>query len=221
MSDVVIFGLGDYARVASVYLRKDSPHNVVAFTANEKYIQDTVVLGIPVAPYENLAETHPPDKVRMLVAVGFRRVNKLRAEIYGDCVSRGYSCISYICSKATLMDDIEIGDNTFIFENNVIQPFASIGRNTVVWSGNHIGHHAGIGDHCFIASHAVISGGVSIGPYTFIGVNAAIRDGVSVGPECIIGAGALVLEDTAAQSVYSAAGTSPDARKSFEIRSFQ
>ena len=34
MSDVVLFGLGDFARVARIYLAEDSPHEVVAFTAN-------------------------------------------------------------------------------------------------------------------------------------------------------------------------------------------
>ena len=35
---VVIFGLGDFARIASVYLEEDSPHKVVAFTAHEEHI---------------------------------------------------------------------------------------------------------------------------------------------------------------------------------------
>ena len=48
-----------------------------------------------------------------------------------------------------------IGENTFIFEANVVQPGVTVGDNVVLWSGNHIGHDSVIEDHCFIASHAV------------------------------------------------------------------
>ena len=34
-SRVVLFGTGDFARVASVYLAEDSPHEVVAFTVHD------------------------------------------------------------------------------------------------------------------------------------------------------------------------------------------
>ena len=39
MSDVVLFGLGDFARIARVYLDRDSSHRVVAFTVNERYVK--------------------------------------------------------------------------------------------------------------------------------------------------------------------------------------
>ena len=51
---VVIFGLGDFARIASVYLSKDSPHEVVGFTANERYIVRGLQRarpGMPVTPH--------------------------------------------------------------------------------------------------------------------------------------------------------------------------
>ncbi len=39
---VVIFGIGDFAQVADVYLTEDSPHEVVAFTVNQKYVLETL-----------------------------------------------------------------------------------------------------------------------------------------------------------------------------------
>jgi len=198
---VVIFGTGDFARVASVYLAKDSPHEVAAFTVHEAYCTAPKLLNKPVVPFERLAETHPPDEYAMLVAIGFRRVNKARAEIFHECKSHGYELISYICSKATVWGEVQIGDNCFILENNVIQPFVTIGDDTIIWSGNHIGHDAKIGNHCFITSHVVISGNVTVADYCFLGVNATLRDGITLGPESIVGAGALILRDSAPQSV--------------------
>lgn len=199
---VVIFGIGDFARVAYIYLTKDSPYDIVAFTAHEKYITQSKTFGLDVVPFEKLEETYPPEEFAMFVAVGYKRVNKARAEIYNMCKSKGYKLITYINSKATHWGEIEVGDNCFIFEGNVIQPFVKIGNDVIMWSGNHIGHDSSIGDHCFIASHAVISGNVRIGPYCFIGVNATFRDGIIVAPECIIGAGALILKDTIEKGVY-------------------
>jgi len=221
MKKVVVFGAGEFARVARVYLDGDSPHEVAAFTANEKYITDKKVDGLDVVPFEGLARTHPPDRFAMFVAVGFKRVNRARAELYEQCRGMGYELISYVSSKASRWDGLETGDNCFIFENNVIQPFVRIGRDVIIWSGNHIGHHAEIGDHCFIASHAVISGGVKLGPYTFVGVNATFRDGVTVGAENVIGAGALILRDTKDKEVYAVPGTPPAGYPSGEVKSFK
>ena len=52
---VVIFGTGDFARIAEVYLRLDSPFEVVAFTVDESYLDATEINGLPVVPFETLA----------------------------------------------------------------------------------------------------------------------------------------------------------------------
>ncbi len=217
---VVIFGTGDFAQVAYVYLTADSPYEVVAFTAHEQYITEPTLFGLDVVPFERIEERFPPDTHDMLAAVGFTKVNRARTEVYHLCKSKGYTLISYINSKAVHWDHIEVGDNCFIFENNVIQPFVKIGNNVVIWSGNHIGHHSVIGDNCFIASHAVISGKVVIGNNCFIGVNATFRDGVRVAPECVIGAGATILKDTVEKGVYKGVNSEPAAYKSDELRGF-
>jgi sugar O-acyltransferase (sialic acid O-acetyltransferase NeuD family) len=218
---VVIFGTSDFAQVAYVYLREDSPYEVVAFTVNQQYIEADTLLGLKVVPFETLETTHPPDEYAMFVAVGFKRVNESRAEIYEECKRKGYELISYINSKATHWGEIEVGDNVFIFEENVIQPFVKIGNNVIVWSGNHIGHHSTIGDHCFIASHAVISGHVNIGTYCFVGVNATFRDGVSIAPRCVIGAGAIILKDTTEAAVHASPHTKALGMLSSELESFK
>jgi sugar O-acyltransferase (sialic acid O-acetyltransferase NeuD family) len=198
---IVLFGIGDFARVASVYLAKDSPHEVAAFTVHDAYRTTSELLGKPVVPFEQLTELYPPANFALFVAMGFSRLNKPRAEIYEAARAKGYELITYVNSRAAVWGEHEIGANCFVFEQNVIQPFVKIGNNVILWSGNHVGHDAVIGDHCFIASHVVISGNARIGPNCFLGVNATIRDGVTIGAESIIGAGALVLKDVPPQSV--------------------
>jgi sugar O-acyltransferase (sialic acid O-acetyltransferase NeuD family) len=220
MSEVVVFGVGDFARTARIYLDVDSPHEVVAFTVHERFIQAPKLNGLPVLPFEALEETNPPASTAMFVAIGFSRLNKARTEIYELCRERGYELISYVNSKAIQWGEFEFGDNCFVFEANVIQPNVRIGNNVILWSGNHIGHDATIEDHCFIASHVVVSGNVTIGRSSFVGVNATFRDGITVAPECVIGAGALIMKDTERGEVYSVRGTEPLDKKSWDLTNF-
>ena len=202
MKKVVIFGTGDIGQLAHFYFTHDSPYEIAAFTANEEFIKETEYLGLPVIPFETIEKSYPPDKFDMFVALSYRNVNKVRAEKYYDAKNKGYKLVSYVCSRSVYWDDLEIGDNCFIFENQTIQPFVRIGNNVTMWSGNHIGHNSVIGDHCFITSHVVISGHVTIGPYCFLGVNSAIRDGITIARECVIGAGATIVKDTVEKGVY-------------------
>ena len=137
----------------------------------------------------------------MFVAIGFSRLNHARAEVYDAAKAAGYELVRYVCSKAVVWGDLTAGDNVFVFENNVIQPYATIGYDTILWSGNHIGHDARIGNHCFLSSHVVVSGHVTVEDHCFIGVNATIRDGITIGAGSIIGAGAVITKHVAPGSV--------------------
>ncbi len=220
MKPVVLFGTGDFAQVAYVYLTQDSPYKVVAFTAHREFITDSSILGIEVVPFEEIEQRFPPSEYAMFIAIGFKKVNRVRTHMYNLCKAKGYELITYINSKATHWGHIEVGDNCFIFENNVIQPFVKIGNNVIIWSGNHIGHHSLIGNNCFIASHVVISGKVTIGDGCFIGVNATFRDSITVAPECVIGAGAIVLKDTAEKEVYKTTQSEVSTISSDKLRNF-
>lgn len=220
MNEVVVFGTGDFARVAHVYLRDDSPYEVAAFTVDGEYRDAEEFRGLPLVPFEEVVDRYPPDRYSMFVAIGFKGVNQARAAVYEQARANGYELISYVSSRAFRSAETTIGDNCFIFEANVIQPFVKLGNDVVVWSGNHIGHDSSIGDHCFIASHAVISGNVTIGDHCFVGVNATFRDGVTVAPRCVIGAGALITKDTVEGGVYGGQAAAARDRKSWELADF-
>lgn len=218
MKPVVIFGVGDFAQVACSYLRSDSDRPVAAFTVHAEFLTEPRVMNLDVVPFERLVESHPPADFAMLIAVGYKRLNRAREEIFNECKAAGYELITYVNSKACVSGDAEIGENCFIFEQNVIQPFASIGNNVVMWSGNHLGHHSQIEDHCFVASHAVISGRVVIGHHSFIGVNSTFKDGVKVAPRCVVGAGAIITRDTQEDEVFAPEPTGPSKVKSYQVR---
>jgi sugar O-acyltransferase (sialic acid O-acetyltransferase NeuD family) len=218
MKKVVVIGAGEFAQVAAVYLTDDSDYEVAAFAVDEAYRNSDMLLDQPVVSLENLRSTHPPDRFALFAAAGFSGLNSVRARLYQRGKDWGYSFITYVSSRAMVSSHVEIGENCFVFEGNVIQPFVSIGNNCILWSGNHIGHHSRIGDNCFITSHAVVSGNVNVGPYCFLGVNATIRDGVNIGPECVIGAGALILKDTQPQSIYRGLASKPASVRSTRLK---
>lgn len=203
MSKVIIFGTGPFAEIVYFYLTHDSPHDVIGFTANESFIKEKTFFDLPVIPFENIEKVYSPSEVSMFVSVGYKNMNKDREKTCLQVKQKGFKLISYVNSKATTWNDLTIGENCFILENNVIQPFVKIGNNVIIWSGNHIGHHSTIDDHCFISSHVVISGFVKVGSHCFFGVNSTVRDSIKISSECVIGAGSLILSDTKFQGVYT------------------
>lgn len=207
MKPLVIFGLGDIAQLAHFYFSHDSDFRVVAFTADPEYVTESELCGLPVVPFDKVAELYPPDENYLFLALSYAKLNQVRKGKYLAAKALGYRIASYVSSRATIFSGFEAGENCFILEDNTIQPFASIGNNVTLWSGNHVGHHSRIDDHCFIASHVVISGGVTIEEACFIGVNASLRDHVRIGARCVIGAGTLVLKDTEPDGVYIGTAT--------------
>ena len=205
--EVVIFGLGDFARLAALYFEKDNAFKVAAFTADETYIAQSSWLGKPVVPFERLDEIYPPANFSLFVAIGFKEVNKARARVYEAGKKKGYELVSYVNSTAIEFGSVERGDNCFILEKTIIQPCVRIGNDVIIWSGTHVGHDSTIEDHVFIAPCVAISGNVRIGSHCFIGINATIRDGITIASGCVIGAGAIILKDTATNSVYAGKNT--------------
>jgi sugar O-acyltransferase (sialic acid O-acetyltransferase NeuD family) len=188
--------------MAHYLFTRDSEHKVVAFAVDRAYRQGESFQDLPLVDFETVTEQFPPGEHQMFVAVGYGKMNRLRAAKYEQAKKLGYPLASYISSRCTYLTENLVGDNTFIFEDNTIQPFVTIGSDVILWSGNHIGHDSVIEDHCFITSHVVVSGRCRIGAYSFIGVNATLRNSLTVAPATLIGAGAVVMKDTIEKGVY-------------------
>jgi sugar O-acyltransferase (sialic acid O-acetyltransferase NeuD family) len=213
---VVIFGTASFAEIVHAYLSRDAAYQVVAFTAHRANLTTDRFCGLPVVAFEDVERLHPPASHQMFVAVGYRKVNQIRAGIFAEAKAKGYTLLTYISPRCTNLA-ASIGENCFVFEDNTLQPFVTIGDDVILWSGNHIGHHSSIGDHCYITSHVVVSGHCRIEPYCFLGVNATLRDSITIAERCVIGAGALIMKDTKPREVYLGERTRPFAKSSDDI----
>jgi len=202
MAKVIIFGTTEMAELNHFYLTHDTAHEVVAFTVNQDYIKEETFHELPVVPFEEVESIYPPSDYKMRVAILFGRVNKNRAEKYYEAKAKGYELMNYISSKAITWPGLVIGDNCWISENALCQPFAKVGSNVTIMNSSSIGHHSVIGDHCFFSSHVAVLGGAKVGAHCFLGANSTVRNDITIGRESVIGAGALILENTREKSVY-------------------
>ena len=219
---LVIVGAGEFAEIAYEYFTYDSPYEIVAFAAEKDYIKNDKLYDLPVVPFEEVHQIYPVTEYKAFVAVPYTNFNRLRTRFYHETKNKGYELVTYISSKAFVWRNVTIGENCFIFENNVLQHHVSVGNNVILWSGNHIGHRSVIKDNCFISSHAVIAGNCEIGENCFIGVNSTFNDEIKVGKDCFISSGALVIKDALEGKIYkgSPAKASPmDVYRYFNIES--
>lgn len=217
MADIVVFGLGDIARLAHHYFSTDSPHRVVAFTVDAEYKAADTFLDLPVVAFQEVAGAYPSAAYGMFVALSYARMNQLRAAKYAEAKALGYTLVSYVSSRCSFLSQYPHGDNCFVLEDNTVQPFVRIGSDVTLWSGNHIGHDSTIGDHCFISSHVVVSGHVHVGSHCFLGVNATVRNDVTIGERTLVGAGALIMKNTPPGSAYVATRTDRFAKGSDQL----
>jgi sugar O-acyltransferase (sialic acid O-acetyltransferase NeuD family) len=192
---LVIIGDSAFAEIAYEYFTYDSDYEVVAFSVEKDYLRRNALFDLPVVPFETLESNYSPHEHDFFAANVYTQKNRLRARLYQQAKDKGFSPASYVSSRAFVWRNCEIGEHCFVFENNVVQPFAKLGKNVILWSGNHVGHHSAIRDHCFVSSHVVISGFVEVGEYCFMGVNSAVANNTKIGNNCTVGAGALILGD--------------------------
>lgn len=196
MSKVILFGCGRGADVAHRFLARDSEHEVCGFTVDRKYMDGDTFHDRPLVAFEQVESRFPPGEFKMLVVLGYQQMNRLRAQKYLDAKAKGYGFISYVNSHFYRAEDLDIGENCFILDNQSISLDVKVGNNVVMWSSNHIGDLSRIGDHTWLASHVTLAAGVEVEPYCFLGVGATISGNVKLGKSTFVGAHAFVASDT-------------------------
>jgi sugar O-acyltransferase (sialic acid O-acetyltransferase NeuD family) len=212
MSDakkIVIIGDGETAELAYEYFTHDSPHEVVAFSVEREYAKKKSLFDLPVVHFEELEQRYSPQEYAAFVAISYTQLNRVRARLYQETKRKGYQLVSYVSSHAFVWRNVEIGENCFILENNVLQYAVRIGNNVVLWSGNHVGHQTIIRDNVFVSSHVVISGYCDVGENCFLGVNSSFANNISIGKDCLIGMGSVVNKSTEERKVYVGAPAKP------------
>ncbi|MBR0567227.1 acetyltransferase [Azoarcus sp. L1K30] len=202
MRPIIVFGDGTFASLAAYCLRHDARRTVAAFAVDRAYLHKSEHEGLPVVAFDALESAFSPVEFELIIPFGAARINGLRQERFLDAKARGYTLASYISSRACVWDGFEPGENCLVFEQAVVQPYATVGDNVLLRSGANIGHHSRVGSHAFIATGCAFGGNVTVGERAFVGVGAVLRDGIKLGERSFVGAGAVVVADTDPDGVY-------------------
>jgi len=199
---VIIFGINDFAELAHYYLSNDSCFEVVAFCVTDDYfVPNNSFCSLPIENFDTIESKYPIEKYSFFAPMSPTLMNRAREKIFKAIKLKGYNLISYVSSKAIIFDT-KIGENSFVLENNIIQPFVVIGDNVILWSGNHIGHHSIVKDHVMFTSQVVLSGHCIVEKYSVFGVNCTIRDGINIAEGTFVGMAACITKNTEAWSMY-------------------
>jgi len=198
---LVIIGDGEFAEIACEYFKHDAGREIAGFAVERNFLKKDSLFDVPVIAFEEIEQRFAPEHHDAFVAIPYTQLNRVRTRLCAAARAKGYRLATYVSSAAFVWRNVEIGENCFIFENNVIQYSVRIGNNVVLWSGNHIGHRSVIEDNCFFASHVVVSGYCRFGESCFVGVNSTLRDQITVGRDAVIGAGAVVVKNVGDRQV--------------------
>ncbi|RKS50576.1 sugar O-acyltransferase (sialic acid O-acetyltransferase NeuD family) [Gillisia mitskevichiae] len=209
---LIIYGIGKFAEYVDYVFQNDSDYEVIAFCIEEKYLETKLFNNKPLLKYESLADSYPPNLYDLFIAVGN---NEIRKKIFEHSISRGYYLASYISSKSKFWDNLITGNNVFVDEGCVLQPFIKISNNCILFTSS-LGHHTQIKEHSLL-SGSKTGGNVIIGENCYIGLNASIKQNINIGDNTIIGMNCAIERDTKPNEVYSNKGTTKRKLTSSEL----
>ncbi|NVK24676.1 MAG: transferase [Gammaproteobacteria bacterium] len=200
--NLIIYGIGSMAQTYASYLQDF--YNIVAFTVESSIKNSDHYNDLPLIEFEKLTDKFPPERHKLIVAVGYIEMNQIRTRIAWQAKQQGYQLISYFDPSVKKHNKVSLGENSVIFEHSSIHCNSKIGHNVFISSGVHIGHDCEIGDNVWINSGVCLAGGVKISNNTFIGMNATVSHNVTIAENNFIGAATLVNNNTQIDSVIVA-----------------
>ena len=109
---------------------------------------------------------------------------------------------TFIHPTALLMDNIEIGEGSFIGAYSILTTNIKIVKHAILNRGNHIGHDCQIGNYFSAMPGAIISGDVKIYDLVYMGNNSSIREKLSIHSLTTIGMNSAVVKHIEESGVY-------------------
>ena len=132
-----------------------------------------------------------PEKHAVMIAVAD---SKDRFDIV-QRLPKGVQFFNFIHPTALIMDNVEIGEGSFIGAYSILTTNIKIGKHAILNRGNHIGHDCRIGDYFSAMSGAIVSGNVTIYSLVYMGNNSSIREKLSIHSLATIGMNSAVVKN--------------------------
>lgn len=189
---IVIVGNSDFAMLLYDYLKDSRDMEVLAFSVEDKYINEKQICGIPVISYEEIQNKYSNQEVKLILGVGYSKMHDIKSQLYKLYSDKGYKFTNYIHSSAIVAPDVEIGDGNVILEGVIIERQSHIGNGNLFFGGSVVGHNNVLGNFNTLSIRAATAGFVTIADKCFLGINAVVRDKIKIESHSLIGAGAYV-----------------------------
>lgn len=109
---------------------------------------------------------------------------------------------TFVHPSAMIMDNVEIGEGSFIGANSILTTNIKIGKHTILNRGNHIGHDTIIGDYFSAMPGAIVSGNVRIYDSVYLGTNSSIKEKITINSFVTIGLNSGVINNIYEYGVY-------------------
>ena len=199
MKKLIIFGNSSMAKISHYYFSRDADYEVVAFTVDALYNKGPMC-GLEVFDFERIEETYPPSGHDLFVAIGPSRMNALREKKYLEAKGKGYRLASYVSPRAVCAS--AIGENTFVADMAVINPFVTIGHNNYFYEGSICSNDSTIGNHCYFSPRSYVGTFCEVRDNSILGAGSVLKSGVVVAKQTLIGASAYVSANTEERGVY-------------------
>lgn len=169
MTDWIIYGGGGHARVVADAI-KLTGQNVIAYFDDDKLLSS--INKVAVFPYNESIAPY----AKIIIGIGN---NELRKNI-SENITHSFGTV--IHPKATIADDVIVGEGSIILAGAVIQSGAIIGKHVVINANVTIDHDAQIGDFCSIYPNTYIGGGAKIGAGVIIAACTAVQRLIEILP---------------------------------------
>jgi len=183
MRKILVIGCGGLAK--QIY------EILISFDFDFKFHDETTLTDRhPFLGQEKIYSINLKEFDSLVVAISGTEVREKVRERYGELPVE-----NIVSKKASVSPLADVGDNSIILHNTVIEPDASIEEGLMLNVGAQIHHDSTVGKYCEIAPAAILLGGCSIGDYAFIGANATILPNVKIGNNVKVGAGAVVTKN--------------------------
>ena len=139
-----------------------------------------------------------PNKHEVMVAIAN---SKDRFDIV-QRLPKGIRFFTFIHPTVLIMDDLEIGEGSFIGAYSILTTNIKIGVHSILNRANHIGHDCKIGHFFSAMPGAIVSGNVTIGDLVYIGTNSSIREKLSIHSSSTVGMNSAVVKNIKTPEIY-------------------
>ena len=203
LKKIVIVGVGDFAELCSHYIREYfTDWEICAYSVDSQYRTLDSIKGIPVVNFETLRENYTPQEYEVFVAIGYKKMNNIRAEKFSICKEWGYKSPNLIHPTAVVEKNVSMGEGNIVLENAVLAPGSILGNSNIIWNATNVSHEANIGNFNYFSVGTILGGKSNIGSNCFFGLNSTVRGGLRIEDYTLVGAGAYINNETKAYSVH-------------------